>query len=79
MVYQKTHKTIDEIELPFCGDSCFPVSPIEQSGDECNVSNNDQMFSIIRVLNVTAKEANCFEKLQSFNYLEQMISNEAPS
>jgi mitogen-activated protein kinase 1/3 len=79
LIFQKTIKSNDDVEIPFCGDSCFPMSPIGQSGDDCSVSSNDQMLSIIRNLNVKSEEAGCFKDLPSHDYLLQLITNDRQS
>lgn len=56
VIFQKTVKSSGQIEMPFGGDSCYPLSPIGQSGDQLNLSFNDQLFTIIRGLGITIED-----------------------
>lgn len=77
-VFQKTVRGKDDLTILFNGDSCFPLSPVEQGSDEteqCQITNNDQMVKIVKVLHVTKKDTSFIEQEGAIHYMDQIITN----
>ena len=81
LVFQKTVRSGEDILMLFNGDSCFPMSPIEQSGesdqemDKYNVSSNDHLLEIISGLNLKEKDGRCYKNLESYDYLKRLFKS----
>jgi len=70
-IFQRTVFSPEKLKYLFKGDSCFPLSPVNQkeNGSQMNISEDDQMIKIMQELGVNERETQFINSPASKNYI----------